>query len=415
MMDAGSTTITVAERMIDPDEVLASVRPGHGATLADGLPGTALLHARLSGLDKVFEQAAAAHWARAADLATRSTAYGGLYHVLGGMAGSLVIGSPYLPDPEVNRAAIRRAVRWASAFATALAEQQAGLVQAGGRGTPWNVYDVISGLAGVGRVLLAAAGDGHADAEPGLVSALGSLTVTLSDRHGRPGWWAAPDQHPRLVAATLGPSGAATTGVAHGVAGPLALLACAGQAGFTVTGQDAAVRHAAAWLLRWKTASHRWPVHLAGDELDTGQTTARPGRNTAWCYGAPGIGRALMLAGQALGDSELIDAGRTALCGLVERPTEWDAEGPTLCHGYAGVMRCAAGVDDTVAELAATAIARDIDPGRPFVFAHSGHDRRHDYPGFLTGAAGVGLVLADHADLPAAQVKTSWDALLLLS
>jgi hypothetical protein len=42
--------------------------------------------------------------------------------------------------------------------------------------------------------------------------------------------------------------------------------------------------------------------------------------------------------------------------------------------------------------------------------------RRHDdRPGFLTGATGVALALADHAQLPTPPVTTAWDAILLLS
>ncbi len=90
--------------------------------------------------------------------------------------------------------------------------------------TPWHVYDVITGLAGTGRVLLAAHQSGHAAAEPGLLAALTTLTNHRAGSR-RPGWWLPADRHPAAV--TAHPSGAATTGMAHGIAGPLALLATA--------------------------------------------------------------------------------------------------------------------------------------------------------------------------------------------
>lgn len=414
-MKTGAAAVAVAERLLDPGIVLSAVPDGGAATLSDGLPGTALLHARLARLDPRFEHAAVEHWARAAEEATRSPRAGGAYGVLGGLAASLIIGSPYLADPGVNQKSVARAVRWTSAYAVNLAEQQASHLRYGGSGTPWHIYDVINGLAGLGRVLLAALVGGHTTAEPGLHAALSTLTTMLTAHDGtRPGWWAGPSQHPPKVATRIGPSGAATTGMAHGVAGPMALLARALSADVTVPGQANAVRHAVRWLNRWRTA-HGWPTELTGDELDTGHAAARGGRQTAWCYGTPGIGNALFHAGQALGDAPVTGTARTAFSCLPKHPEAWDTEGPTLCHGHAGVMRCATDVDHAVADAAAAAVRGAFGPSRPFGFAHHEDGRQHNVPGFLTGAAGVALALAEHAHLPAAPVNTRWDALLLVS
>lgn len=416
MNAAGATAIEVADRMLDPGVVLSHVRPRTAASLADGLPGTALLHARLASLDRRFSRAAAAHWTRAAELARRSSGSGGVYATFGGLAASLVIGSPYLPDPETNKVATDRAVRWMAAYAVAIAEQHDAFVKSGGTGAPWHVYDTVSGLAGIGRVLLAASHDGHPDAERGLHAALGTLTTALAEPSGRrPGWWTAPDQ---LSSATgtggTEPTGTATTGLAHGVAGPLALLATSMTAGYAVSGQKAAVRHAANWLCQWKSED-AWPPYVTGDDLDAGAIVHRPGRQTAWCYGVPGVCRALHLAGDALGDPDLTVVASAALSSLARRPEVWDAEGPTLCHGHAGVMQSVGGRNEEVAAVAASALERFAEPARPFTFAHRDHGQAHNNPGFLTGAAGVALALAELAELPAAPVQTRWDALLLVS
>lgn len=415
-MNAGSTAVSIAERIFEPEVVLSHVRPAAGASLSDGLAGTALLHARLAHLDPTFTRAAAAHWTKAAERARRASATGGIYYTFGGLAASLIIGSPYLPDPQTNKVATDHAVRWMSAYAIAVAEQHEAFLQAGGTGTPWHVYDVISGLAGVGRVLLAASDDGHSGAEPGLYAALRTLTNTLTEPQGnRPGWWTAPDQ----ISSATGtggpePTGTATTGVAHGVAGPLALLARSVTAGYEVSDQKAAVRHAADWLCRWQTEGV-WQAYVSGDDLDAGSVTHRPGRQTAWCYGIPGISRALLMAGDALSDPTLTATASTTLASLAHRPEIWDTEGPTLCHGHAGILQSAAGLDEEVASVAVSALAQYADPARPFAFAHRDHGQIHDNPGFLTGAAGVALALADHAGLPATPVRTPWDALLLVS
>ena len=51
----------------------------------------------------------------------------------------------------------------------------------------------------------------------------------------------------------------------------------------------------------------------------------------------------------------------------------------------------------------------------PVLFPHLEHGMSSDHPGFLTGAAGVALILAEHSGLPAALVSAPWDALLLVS
>src|ERR1022692_1551067 len=104
------------------------------------------------------------------------------------------------------------------------------------------------------------------------------------------------------------------------IAGPLAFLAIACSAGHAVDGQEAAIRNAAEWLLRWRIlGTCRWPPSVTGDQLDGRASPPVPGRTDAWCYGTPGIGRALTLAGQALTDPAITQAGTTAIASLAER------------------------------------------------------------------------------------------------
>jgi len=205
--------------------------------------------------------------------------------------------------------------------------------------------------------------------------------------------------------------------MAHGIGGPLAALATAHTAGYSVTGQRTAIQHAAQWLLHWRTtATSDWPPYVTGDELDSDIPQPAPGRRDAWCYGAPGIGRALTLAGRALADPELIEAGHNAIASLANRPAHrWDVAGPTICHGYAGVLHCGSANHPTVAEQAADAVTATFNPRATFGFQHVENGSSSDRPGLLTGSAGVALALADHGHLPAPQVSTRWDAVLLLS
>jgi hypothetical protein len=207
--------------------------------------------------------------------------------------------------------------------------------------------------------------------------------------------------------------------MAHGIAGPLALLCVASSAGWEVDGQTAAIRAAAQWLLTWQTAgTSTWPPYIIGRELDDGPPASAPsaGRRDAWCYGAPGIGRALTLAGHALPDPHLAEVGDAAIASLASRPAHlWDTEGPTLCHGSSGVLQCAAARQPATADPPASSVASAFNPEHLFAVQHLRAGTASDDPGLLTGAAGIALALADHGNLPAPATATRWDAVLLLS
>ncbi|MEU6712952.1 lanthionine synthetase C family protein [Nonomuraea sp. NPDC046802] len=416
---AAAQALTAAERLLDPVAVRdaaadARILPLICSSLSSGLAGTALLHARLSAVDSAFAEAAGQHWAEAVRLVTASGS--GIYGIYGGpgaVAASMIIGAGYLPDPSPYREAITRGVRWLSDRALHIAKLHRNHVAAGGVGTHWHTFDVINGLAGIGRVLLAADAAGHRDAAPGLEVARDTLLDMMLICDGpRPGWWRPPPQHPAAIADPHNTDGA-NTGVAHGVAGPLAFLAACERAGLTRDRQHEAMRAAAGWLLRWRSGDN-WPPQVMADNLagDMRVVSTR-GRRDAWCYGAAGIGRALIVAGDAIGDETISAAGHTALDSLADR--SWDTEGPTLCHGAAGVAQSATRDSGATAERAAEMVMAEFDPGLRFGWRHSDKGTEPDQPGLLIGAAGIALLLADLGGVAAPAVTTRWDAVLLLS
>jgi lantibiotic biosynthesis protein len=360
---AAQQAITIAERLLDPAAVLAAV-PGRPATSLQSLAGTALLHARLAQASPVFEAAAHAHWAAAATYTPRPDGGSpGLFTAPAGMAASLILAENYLTDPEPHRPAVRQAIRWLSARAVAKATAHHDRLRQGTAPPSWALYDVITGLAGTGRILLAALAGGHHHAEPGLIAALATLTAMINNPPGatRPGWCLPPGG--RRADSGVSSSGVAETGMAHGIAGPLALLSTAATAGWTIDGQISAIRTAANWLLTWHTpGTATWPPHITGTELDHKQPPPAPaaGRRDAWCYGSPGISRALTAASHALNDPRPAQVANTALTGLAARPAHrWDTEGPALCHGTAGVLQSTTGHQITAsADLAASGCAR---------------------------------------------------------
>ncbi|MEV0192226.1 lanthionine synthetase LanC family protein [Kitasatospora purpeofusca] len=392
---------------LDPDQVTANLTPGAAATLADGLPGTALLLAVLADGDTTLIDAADRHWDAAARLVAGSRP-DGIYAGPGALAASLVHGSAYLPADRRRHEALGRAAAWLSARAQGLAEHQATRHRAGRPGTLWGIYDTIKGLAGIGRTLLAALQLGLPEAALGLTAALTTLTgmITTTGDAGRPGWRVAADDHALAVPGTLPPSGTAGTGAAHGIAGPLALLALAHQAGFSVPDQERALATGAHWLLGRAAPGPSWPPYISGDDLahpsDAERPATTPGRRDAWCYGIPGIAAALHHTGRALDDPALVDLARRALDTLARRPpATWDTTGPGLCHGSAGVLQAATRLNHRV--LAVTAARHTTDT----------FHEADPATGFLTGRAGAALALATHRGTTSQHVP--WDGLLMLT
>jgi hypothetical protein len=404
---AAHMALATAERLLDPAVVIT------GSSLAGGLAGTALMHARFARADRVFADAAQSHWAMAARQARETADEGqGIFASPAGIAASLILGTPYLPDPDQSAPAAGVAAGWLSRRATRIAAQDQARRRAGHPLSSWAAYDLINGPAGIGRILLAALTSGHTAAEPGLQAMLATLTIMINASADLLGWWMPAAASGRVH---LHPSGEAATGVAHGIAGPLAFLALSHASGYTVAQQETAIRTAADWLLRWQTA-RRWAPAVTGTELASGTPDPMPGRRDAWCYGTPGISRALTMAGQALHDPSLTTSARASLGTLTDRhPRDWDVEGPTICHGYAGVLQATAPADTSITEPAAQQLSDAFDPQYTFAFRHHSNGTQSDSPGFLTGACGIALVLADYGELPSAEVPASWDAVLLLS
>lgn len=412
---AAELALVTAESLRDPHTVIKGLTGAMAASLCDGLAGTALLHACLSRHEPRSAEVASLHWEAAAQL-TKQTRPAGIHTGQGGLAASLIIGAGHLPGPERHRTSASRAATWLSARAEALADHQRQRSALGEPGAPWAVYDVINGLSGIGRVLVAAHQAGHHTARRGINAALTALTGILNDSSGtRPGWWLPASDHAPTV--RVRSSGAATTGLAHGITGPISLLSSAALAGIEVAGQQQAIRRGTKWLTRWQEETGSWPPFISGDALDdASRQAARPGRRNAWCYGSPGIAVTLKRVGTLMRDDEALAAADHATASLASIP--WpnrDTEGPTVCHGSSGILQAARrlGAVD-LANDAAQQTMEFQDSTLQFGFPHVEAGARADRPGFLTGAAGVAIVLADHGKL-IPDPTTPWDAVLLLA
>jgi lantibiotic biosynthesis protein len=256
-------------------------------------------------------------------------------------------------------------------------------------------FDLIRGLAGLGALLL------HRGQETPQLADVLSYLVDLThpirdDGEELPGWWVPTG--PNGKPSEEFPGGHGNSGMAHGVGGPLALLALAMRAGVEVPGHREAIERVAAWLAAWQR-----PYWVTREQIRTRQVSTVPAR-PSWCYGALGLARAEQLAALALGDRSATAAAENAAYAALTDPRVRDLTGDgSLCHGWSGLITTAAAIAEDcpgpvylagpiavlAAELSAAEVAKD---------------------GFLEGGAGGALALHRLNNAPA----TGWTRALLI-
>lgn len=273
-------------------------------------------------------------------------------------------------------------------------------------------YDLINGITGLGALLL------HRDRESALLRDVLAYLVRLTqpirvDGRDLPGWWAtgSPDRR----ASARWNAGHAGFGMAHGIAGPLALLAITMRQGITVAGHVDALHNIVAWLDQWRRGQGRtgwWPEVIDHDELRTGSAASPGPPRPSWCYGSPGTARAEHLAALALGDQQrAFDAVETLIGCLTDEHQLAQLTGAGLCHGWAGLL------------LTAQRAAADTSTGELSAALHAAETHRHRYlrgnseptaAGFLDGAAGVTLAQAA-LKITSDSALPDWDRCLLIN
>ncbi|MFJ9846712.1 lanthionine synthetase C family protein [Kitasatospora sp. NPDC101155] len=441
---------TVAQRLRDPERLAAVVSapgnadpvtgrsPWSAVSLGEGHVGIALLYARLARRDRAWRQVTHAHLSSAVSRSGGGAAADSLY--LGAPALAFAVRSA-VAGPGDYAGLLAAVDRRVEARVRALLGLERERLAAGREGPAMAAYDVIGGLTGLGRYLLACG----PEQRPLLVQVLEYL-VELSRPlriGGRelPGWWVPGPPSP--VVAEQYPEGHLNLGLAHGIPGPLALLALARREGVAVAGADEAVRRIAEWVLGHRShdgeqAGPDWPASIAVDHVHLPSGVDAVPTRTAWCYGSPGVARALQLAGRAFGEPGWEAEAVRAVHAALDRPRErWGLHDPMLCHGTAGLLQVAArvardsGDAPLLARLAGLAeeVVSSYDPESAFAFpgsippgavAADGEGerqvRRYDRAGFLEGAAGVALALLDHLDGGAEELGgLPWDGALLLA
>ncbi|UUU40176.1 lanthionine synthetase C family protein [Streptomyces sp. NBC_00162] len=268
-------------------------------------------------------------------------------------------------------------------------------------------YDALQGAAGTLGYLLSVPGPDAAlrDGVHGLVDELVRL-CTPAPAEAESRWVVPPEDYPLLPRDLEEyPHGYINLGLAHGIPGPLAALSLAWRAGYRRPGLREAIGNGIALLSSAAVEDGfgiDWPSGIAMDP-EGRRTQARHPARTAWCYGAPGIAAALLIAADALEDEELRAYAVAAFEAALRRSEEHiHTLSPTICHGLAGLLAICevfARTTDSVQARAALPVLTErllAHCSEDLAFGVQNLERpdlRIDNPDFLCGAAGVAAVL----------------------
>jgi lantibiotic biosynthesis protein len=293
--------------------------------------------------------------------------------------------------------------------------------------------DLVSGLAGHATYLLARRSRTRpAAALRRVLEAL--VTLATPAREGVPRWHTPRSlvmQNPETLR-TQYTDGYLDCGLAHGIPGPLAVLSIATREGVEVPGARDAIATFADWLLAHRKDDAwgiNWPAAVplqvdARGEPEPVLPSASLGNEAArsgWCYGAPGIARALWLAGAALGELRYQQSALDAIRATFRRPwSERRIDSPTFCHGVAGYLQCVLRFAHET-RLPELVLAARTLTGRLLAMraadAPLGYRTLEmygtpvDQPGLVDGAAGVVAVLLSAST----GVEPAWDRAFLLA
>ncbi|MFF0293805.1 lanthionine synthetase C family protein [Kitasatospora sp. NPDC004614] len=376
--------------------------PWADQSLDNGAAGMALLHTERARTGE-------SNWSQAHTWISRAIAYdvnasdsAGLF--LGAPAIAFVLHAAAEPPERYQsaRAELDRHVR-----TIAHRRADAGLARiSAGQPTRFHEYDLLYGLTGIGALLLRT--------QPGSAALEHVLTYVVElthpiQRHQErlPGWWAGHGFHWH-DGAHHGPEHL-NLGVAHGIAGPLLLLAQAARLGLTVPGHLEAILTITTWLDRWKQTGPTgtwWPETVDLSEISGGHPRQKQPGRPSWCYGTPGIARAGQLASIALDDTGRQHGYEQAIddC-LTDTEQLRRITDSGLCHGWAGLHQ-------TVWHAAQDAANHDLAQHLAAIGEHL-RQAPATGEGFLNGTAGTELALAAHTtNQPPA---SGWDTCLLIN
>ncbi|MFV0127224.1 lanthionine synthetase LanC family protein [Streptomyces sp. HMX112] len=342
----------IADRLADPDAT--PLAASHRQHLAYGPAGIALLHIEQAASGRGPWRRAHAWLAAAAHQPFTSGPHSHPFYGASAFAHVLACAADHLPG-SYQRALDALDAQVAGDVCRRLGAAHRRIDS--GRLPALAEFDVIRGLSGYGAYLLRR--NPASAAVHTVLDYCVRLTEPISHRGETvPGWWTKTGPSGRPDNRFLG--GHANMGVAHGIAGVLALLALAAEHKTLVDGHLEALRTILAWLDRWQEEAQKgpsWPYWVTLGELRTGRAAPAIPRRPSWCYGTAGLARAQQLAALALRDATRQADAENALVGALTDPAQLQATADNgLWHGKQPA-------DHHLEELVATYLGREVEHG----------------------------------------------------
>ena len=286
-------------------------------------------------------------------------------------------------------------------------------------------YDIISGASGI-LAYLVSTKQSDALVQSAIEHLLKYLTWLAKPGQvvGKERWYVPASLFVTDAQRLAFPQGNFNCGLAHGMPGPLAALALTSLAGYRYPGYRESIAYLSDWIIAHsviETWGIDWPNMVPFESASNADAwKSLPPTRSAWCYGAPGVSRALWLAGQALEDDNLLHVAVEAIESVLRKPvSQRHIPSPHICHGTAGLLQiCLRFAHESESALVKEHIPilveqildvfdpafslgfRDIDQGVPI-----------DQPAWLTGAPGIAMALLA-ASTP---VEPSWDRVLAIA
>ncbi|SFT00692.1 lanthionine synthetase C family protein [Marininema halotolerans] len=428
----------IADRLQNPEHIrqvalhannvssLAKAHPWGELSLSHGYPGTVLLYGELDRFDPNagWDQLAHQHLL-AIQQYLEEKGYQSI-SLFGGITGvAFATWTASRGGERYGRLLDRLHLQIAQALKEQIRNERARLQKEQGASAQY--YDIIVGITGIGRYLLIQKNDPQLREllEEILLDLVALSKPIVVNNETVPGWWIPQVGQFTEQDRQSFPKGNFNCGLAHGVPGPLALLSLAKLEGVEVEGQQEAIQRITEWILYWKQQDSYgvyWNDRVAWEEETEGVRHSHRHRE-AWCYGTPGVARALYLAGEALQDEGWKATSVQAFQSVFNRPELfWDIDSPTICHGTAGLLEMTLQMiynsHDEQLQIHRDYLVhrqlKDFNPDYPFGYKDLEPQtigyRSLDKVGLLEGAVGVGLSLLSYVK----GEESKWSRSLLL-
>lgn len=210
-------------------------------------------------------------------------------------------------------------------------------------GTIMSIYDVMQGFSGIGRYLLLFKDDPRIkNIIENILKYLVSLTEDINVfNHSVPKFYIERENQFLESEKKLYARGNFNLGMSHGISGPLAFMSISLLNDVEVKGQKDAIRKIVSIMNTFKydvNGTIYWPGRVSFEAfIEKKKKNVR--ERASWCYGVPGMARAIYLAGKALNNNEYKDLSIESLdklCSLKEELLY--LKSPSFCHGYAGLL-----------------------------------------------------------------------------